>query len=109
MVSSGGTSDRGRSSGAVSGVAMIGNECQQEGVGVAEIGAGAGASGAEALERSGVDRDRATLKVGDGVGNRRVPLEAEVAVARLDRKPRHLGRMKARSMQIGLRGAEPIG
>src|SRR5262249_57317968 len=109
MVSSGGTSDRGRSSGAVSVVAMIGNEFQQRAVGVAEIDAGAGALGAVALDRPGVDRDTATLKVGDGVGNRPAPLEAEVAVARLDRKPRHLGRMKARSMQIELRGAEPIG
>src|SRR5262245_61018454 len=105
-------SDRGtraRSSGAVSVVAMVGNEFQQRAVGVAEIDAGAGALGAEALDRPGVDRDTATLKVGDGVGNRPAPLEAEVAVARLDRKPRHLGRMKARSMQIELRGAEPIG
>src|SRR6516162_7593506 len=108
-VSSGGTWDGGRSSGAVSVVAMIGNEFQQRAVGVAEIDAGAGALGAEALDRPGVDRDPATLKVGDGVGNRPVPLEAKVAVARLDRKPRHLGRMKARSMQIELRGAEPIG
>src|SRR6266702_687234 len=108
-VSAGGTSDRGRSSGAVSVVAMIGNEFQQRAVGVAEIDAGAGALGAEALDRPRIDGNAATLKVGDGVGNRPVPLEAEVAVARLDRKPRHLGRMKARSMQVELRNAEPIG
>src|SRR5262249_25080201 len=105
-------SDRGtraRSSGAISVVAMVGNEFQQRAVGVAEIDAGAGALGAEALNRPGVDRDTATLKMGDGVGNRPIPLEAEVAVARLDRKARHLGRMKARSMQIELRGAEPVG
>src|SRR5215468_11166421 len=108
----GSASDRGsraQSSGAVSVVAMVGNEFQQRAVGVAEIDAGAGALGVEALDRPGVDRDPATLKVGDGVGNRPVPLEAEVAVARLDRQPRHLGRMKARSMQIELRGAEPTG
>src|SRR5262245_64191599 len=85
---------------------MIGNEFQQRAVGVAKIDAGAGALGAEALGRPGVDRDAAALKVDDGVGNRPIPLEAEVAVARLDRKARHLGRMKARSMQIELRGAD---
>src|SRR5215471_4750541 len=104
-----GTSDRGRSSGAVSVIAMIGNEFQQRAVGVAEIDAGAGALRAEALDRPGVDWHAAALKVDDGVGNRPIPLEAEVAVARLDRKARHLGRMKARSMQIELGGAEPIG
>src|SRR5262249_48064645 len=108
-VSSGGTLDRARSSGAVSVVTLIGNEFQQRTVGVAEIDAGAGALGAEALDRPGVDRDTAALKMGDGVGNRPVPLEAEVAVARLHGKPRHLGWMKARSMQIELRRAETIG
>src|SRR5262245_61154615 len=102
-------SSRARSSGAVSVVTMVGNEFQQRAVGVAEIDAGAGALGAEALDRPGVDRDTAALKVDDGVGNRPIPLEAEVAIARLDRKARHLSRMKARSMQIELRGAEPIG
>ena len=63
----------------------------------------------ESLDRPGVDRDAAALKVDDGVGDRPIPLEAEVAAARLDRKARHLGRMKARSMQIELRGAEPVG
>src|SRR6516225_9071963 len=108
-VSSGDTSDRTRSSGAISVVAMIGNEFQQRAVGVAEIDAGAGALGAEALDRPGVDRDTAALKVGDGVRNRPVPLEAQIAVARLDRQPRHLGWVKARPMQIELRGAEPVG
>src|SRR5262249_10414830 len=107
--SSGGPSGRARSSGAISVVAMIGNEFQQRAVGVAEIDAGAGALGAEALDRPGVDRDTAALKVDDGVGNRPVPLEAEVAVAWLHWKPRHLGGMKARSMQIELRTAEPVG
>src|SRR5262245_13301151 len=107
--SAGDTYGRARSSGAVSVVAMVGNEFQQRAVGVAKIDAGAGALRAEALDRPGVDRDAAALKVDDGVGNRPIPLEAEVAVARLDRKARHLGRMKARSMQIELRGAEPIG
>src|SRR5262249_55057787 len=102
------SSDRGtraRSSGAGAVVTMVGNKFQQRAVGVAEIDAGAGALGAEPLDRPGVDRDAAALKVDDGVGNRPIPLEAEVAVARLDRKARHLGRMKARSMQIELRGA----
>src|SRR5262249_5075126 len=100
---------RTRSSGALSVLAVIGNEFQQRTVGVAEIDAGAGPFGAEALDRPGVDRDPAALKVGDGVRNRPVPLEAEIAVAGLDRKPRHLGRMKAGPMQIELRRAEPVG
>src|SRR6266478_8419917 len=98
-----------RSSGALSILAVIGNEFQQRTVGIAEIDAGAGAFGAEALDRPGVDRDPAALEVGDGVGNRPVPLEAEIAVAGLDRKPRHLGRMKAGPVQIELRRAEPVG
>src|SRR6516165_10792636 len=100
---------RTRSSGALSVLAVIGNEFQQRTVGVAEIDADAGPLGAETLDRPGVNRDPAALKVGDGVRNRPVPLEAEVAVAGLDRKPRHLGRVKARPMQIELRGAEPVG
>src|ERR1700730_3460992 len=98
-----------RSSGTLSILAVIGNEFQQRTVGIAEIDAGAGPFGAEALDRPGVDRDPAALKVGDSIRKRPVPLEAEIAVARLDRKPRHLGWMKARPMQIELRRAEPVG
>src|SRR5260370_38875197 len=98
-----------RSSGALSILAVIGNELQQRTVGIAEIDADAGPFGAEALDRPGVNRDPAALKVDDGVRNRPVPLEAEIAVAGLDRKPRHLGRMKAGPVQIELRRAEPVG
>src|SRR5262245_62868390 len=45
----------------------------------------------------------------DGIRDRPVPLKAKIAVARRDRQPRHLGRMKARTMQVELRGAETIG
>src|SRR5262245_21095650 len=105
----GDTRGRARSSATASILAIIGNEFQQRAVGVAEINASAGALGAKALDRPGVARDTAALKVDDGVRNWPVPLEAEVAVARLDRKARHLGRMKARSVQIELRGAETVG
>src|SRR5258707_12659867 len=97
-----------RSSGALSILAVIGNEFQQRTVGIAEIDAGAGPFGAEALDRSGVNRDPAALEVGDGVRNRPVPLAAEIAVAGLDRKPRHLARATARPVQLELRRAEPV-
>src|SRR5215510_9890415 len=45
----------------------------------------------------------------DGTRDRPVPLKAKIAVARCDRQPRHLGRMKARTMQVELRGAETLG
>ena len=74
---------------------MVGNEFQQRAVGIAKIDAGAGALGAEALHRPGVDRNAAALEVDDGIPDRPVPLEAQIAVARSDRKPCHLGRVKA--------------
>src|SRR5262249_31442297 len=49
------------------------------------------------------------LEVNDGIRDRSVPLEADIAVARSYRKPRDLGRMKSRSMQVELRGAETVG
>src|SRR5262249_17706439 len=100
---------RTRSSAAASLLALIGDKFQQRTLGITAIDACACPFGAEALDRPGVDRDMAALKVGDGVRNRPVPLEAQIAVARLDRKPRHLGRVKARPMQIELHGAEPVG
>src|SRR5262245_55332080 len=45
----------------------------------------------------------------DGIRDRPVPLKAKIAVARRDRQPRHLGRMKARTMQVERRGAETLG
>src|SRR5262245_62524354 len=44
----------------------------------------------------------------DGVRDRAFPFEAEVAVARLHRQPRHLGGREARAMQIELGVAEPV-
>jgi hypothetical protein len=43
------------------------------------------------------------------IRDRTVPFEAEVAVAGLNRQPRHLGGMKAGPVQIELRGAEAVG
>src|SRR5215471_18376488 len=100
---------RARSSSRVSTFGMVGNEFQERAVGVAEIDAGAGPLGAEALQRPGLDRNAAALEVNDGIRDRSVPLEADIAVARSYRKPRDLGRMKSRSMQVELRGAETVG
>src|SRR5262249_7797171 len=88
---------------------MVGNEFQERTVGVAEIDASAGPLGAEALHRPGLDRNAAALEVNDGLRDRSVPLEADIAVARSYRKPRDFGRMKSRSMQVELRGAETVG
>src|SRR5262249_29603428 len=93
----------------ISDFAMIRNEFQQRAVGVAEIDAGAGALCAEALDRPGVDGHTAALEMDDGICDRPVPLEAKIAVAGRDRQPRHLGRMKARTMQVELRGAKTVG
>src|SRR5260370_30976995 len=84
-----------RSSGALSILAVIGNELQQRTVGIAEIDAGAGPFGAEALDRPGVNRDPAALKVDDGVRNRPVPMEAQIALAPIARPPRQTHRMAA--------------
>jgi hypothetical protein len=58
------------------------NEFQQRAVRIAEIDAGAGALGAEALDRTRIDRDAAALEVSDGIRDRPIPLEAQIAVAR---------------------------
>src|SRR5439155_27296674 len=50
----------------------------------------------------------AALESDNGISDRPVPTKARIAVARRDRQPRHLGRMKARAMQVELRGAETI-
>src|SRR5262249_14092293 len=88
---------------------MVGNEFQERAVGVAEIDAGAGPLGAEALHRPGLDGNAAALEVNDGVRDRPVPLKANIAVARSYRKPCDLRRRKSRSMQVELRGAETVG
>src|SRR5437763_1296392 len=98
-----------RPSGAGSAYRMVGNELQERAVGVAEIDDRARAPCAEAPQRPRLDADAAALEVTDGIGNRAVPLEAQIAVARCYRKPRHLGGVKGRSMQVELRGAETIG
>src|SRR5262245_19584361 len=108
-VSGGKTGGRARSSSRVSAFGMVGNEFQERAVGVAEIEAGAGPLSAEALQRPGLDRNAAALEVNEGSRERSVPLEAHIAVARCDRQPRHLRRMKARTMQVELRVGETIG
>src|SRR3954470_14209875 len=86
-------------------LALIGNELEQRAVGIAEIDAGSRALCTEALDGPGVDRDAAALEMADGVGDRPVPLEAEIAVAGLDRKPRGV---KSRPVQIELHRAEAV-
>src|SRR5262249_23585743 len=85
------------------------DEFQQRAIGIAEIDASASPLGAEALNGAGVDRNPATSKVCDGVADGTAPLKAEVAVSRLHRQPRHLGRRKSRPVEIELNGAEPVG
>src|SRR5262245_343692 len=88
---------------------MVGNEFQQRAVRVAEIDAGTCALCAEALDRTRVDGDAAAIEVSDGVPDRPIPLEAQIAVAGRDRDSRHFRRMKARSMEVELRSAETVG
>src|SRR4051794_22040917 len=88
---------------------QIGDEFEQRAVRIAKIYARACTLRAEALDRPGVDRHAQALEMGNGVGNGPVPFEAKVAVAGLDRKARHLGRMKSRPMQIELDPTEAVG
>src|SRR5262249_3006910 len=82
------------------------HELHQRAVRIAEVDAGAPALGAEALHRPGLDLDAAAAEMGDGVGDRSRPFEAEIAVARLHRQPRDLGRLHARAMHVELLVAE---
>src|SRR5579883_63272 len=88
--------------------ACVGHELHQRSIRIAEVDAGAAALGAEALHRAGFDLDAVALQVRDSVGDRTSPLEAEVAVARLHRQPRHLGRLDARPVHVELLVAEPV-
>jgi len=61
------------------------NEFHQRTVGIAKIDAGAGALGAEPLQRPGFDGDTTGLQVADRIRDRAAPFEAQVAVAGRDR------------------------
>src|SRR5262249_25486284 len=50
----------------------------------------------------------AAREMRDRIVDRPLPFEAEVAVAGLDRQPRHLRRREPRAMQIELRVAKPV-
>src|SRR5262245_20516156 len=102
-------SDHAGSSWSSSLVGSIGDELEQRAVGIAKIDAGAGPLGTETLDRAGVDRNAVAPEMRHRVADRTVPLEAEVAIARLHRQSRHLGRRKARPVQIELHRAEPVG
>src|SRR3954454_5291666 len=86
----------------------IGNEFQQRSVRIAKVDTGPRPFRAEALDRPAMDRHLATVEMRDGVCNRAFPFKAQVAVAGLDRQPRHLGRCEARAVQIELGVAEPV-
>ena len=56
-----------------------------------------------------MDRHLAAAKMRDRISDRPFPFETQVAVAGLDRQPRHLGRLEARAMQVELGIAEAVG
>src|SRR6059058_982046 len=85
------------------------HEFHQRAVRIAEIDAGAGALGTEALHRPALDGNAAALQMGNGVSDRAAPFKTQVAVARRDRNASHLRRAHARSMHVELFVAEAIG
>jgi len=86
----------------------IGNKFHQRAVRIAEVHACAGALGAETLHRSSFDGNAAVLEMPHCVGDRSIPLEAQVAVAGGDRQPRHLGGGDSWSVHVELPIAEAI-
>src|SRR5580700_10609378 len=87
----------------------IGHEFHERSIGIAEVNTGAGALGAEALHRTALDSDAATLQMRDGIGNRPHPFEAQIAVAWCDRQPRYLGRLHAWPVHVELLVTEAVG
>ena len=55
-----------------------------------------------------MDRHFATVEMPDRVCDRAFPFKAQVAVAGLDRQPRHLGRCEARAVKVELGVAETV-
>src|SRR6266851_5551268 len=81
---------------------LIRHEFQERAVGIPEIDAGALPLGALALYRPKLDRHLMAGQMRDGVGDRTFPLEADVAVAGLDRQARHDHAAHAGSVEIEL-------
>ena len=54
-------------------------------------------------------RNAAAIEMRDGVGDRPIPFEAQIAVAGRNRQPRHFGGLYARPVHIELLVAEAIG
>src|SRR5215510_4089447 len=65
---------------------LIRHEFKQRPVGIAKIHAGALAFGAVAFHRSKFDRDPLALQMCNSIGDRSLPLEADVAIAGLYRQ-----------------------
>src|ERR1700730_18420439 len=87
----------------------IRHEFQERAVGIAEIHAGTLPLRAVAYDRPEFDRDLMALEMIDRVGDRPLPLEADVAVPGLHRQARHDHAAHAGPMEIELGIAEPIG
>src|SRR5215472_14495136 len=87
---------------------LIRHEFKQRAVGIPKINAGALAFGAVTFHRSKLDRHPVTRKMCNGIADRALPFEADVAIAGLHRKARHDHPAHARSMKIELGIAEPI-
>src|SRR5690242_21326493 len=87
----------------------VGHELHQRAVRIAEIDTRAPALGAEPLHWPRLDGDATALEMCNCICNGAGPFEAEIAVARLHRQPRDLGRLDAGSVHVELLVAEPIG
>src|SRR5258708_12711 len=86
----------------------VGNELQQRSVGIAKVDTSPRPFGAETLDRPTMDRHVAVAEMRDGLCDGAFPFKTQVAVAGLDRQPRHLGGCEAWAMQVELSIAEPV-
>jgi hypothetical protein len=89
--------------------AVVRDELEERAVGVAEIDAGAGALGADAGDGADLDGNLVGPQVGDGLGDRARPLEAEIAAAGGDGQARVRVARDPGTMQIQLPCSKPIG
>jgi hypothetical protein len=86
----------------------IRNELEQRPVGVAKIDTHALAFCPKPLEGPQFHRDVAASQMRDRRVDGPMPFETQIAVARLDRQPRHWRGIKARTVHIELRPTEPV-
>ena len=88
----------------------IRDELEQAAVRVAEVDAHAATSGAEGVDRAGLDVDAPAFEVCDGILDRTRPDEAEIAVARLNGEPRNeAAHIDAGAVHVELRVAHAVG